>query len=469
MAAVNGCGETHVRVVSRRLVKASDASVSPRVLAVSNLDLLYSNFPLSCVCFYPRPPQSGAGFAAVVASFESALPPFLNHFFPFAGRIATSRSSGLPEIHCTNEGAELVVGHAGAPLSSLDFSTMGASARAVQLPYDESSVALSVQLVSFACGGFSVAWRTSHLLVDGCALYALVGAWSEFTRHGGTLAVPVTHDRAVLRPRSPPRYAPRFGEAYTPDTGDRLVNVLTNQSFVERLYRIDARDVERLRAEASRCCYRATRMEAVSAYLWKALASLVLGAGGGGERCCRMGWWVNGRRFFALTSAYVGNVTSFAASEARAEEIRGARLPDVAARVREAVAEAANKEHFQELVDWLEDHKAERFLEAATVGLGSPTVTVTWCATFRPETDFGFGHAALAMPVTSSGRICSAYFTVAARPGGDDLFASAFVWPRLAAALESDTRRLFKPLTAEDLGFVTPSNARGLKENGIHA
>ncbi|GJN23634.1 hypothetical protein PR202_gb11298 [Eleusine coracana subsp. coracana] len=482
MAGVNGCdcGETHVRVVSRRLVKASDAPVEPRVLAVSNLDLLYSNFPLSCVCFYPRPPphSGGADFAAVVASFESTLPPFLNHFFPFAGRIATNQSSGLPEIHCTNQGAELVVAHADAPLSSLDFSTVGASVRTVQLPYDESSVALSVQLVSFACGGFSVAWRTSHLLVDGCALYALVGAWSEFARRG-TVAVPVSHDRAVLRPRSPPRYAPGFGDAYTPDTGDRLVNVLTNQSFVERLYRIDARDVERLRAEAS-CCssYRATRMEAVSAYLWKALAGLVLGAGGD-ERCCRMGWWVNGRRFFtsspeqraAMTTSacYIGNVTSFAASEARAEEIRGAGLPDVAARVREAVAEkAANKEHFQELVDWLEDHKSKRFLEAPTVGLGSPTVTVTWCATFRPDTDFGFGHAALAMPVTATGRICSAYFTVAARPGGEDLFASAFVWPRLAAALESDGRRLFKPVTAEDLGFVTASKARGIKENGTH-
>ncbi|TVU45519.1 hypothetical protein EJB05_05008, partial [Eragrostis curvula] len=458
MADGNGCarGDTVVRVVSRCLVKASDASVAPRVLPVSNLDLLYCNFPLSFVCFYQRP-QSGGDFGAVVASFESALPSFLNHFFPLAGRIATNRSSGLPEIHCNNEGAELVIGDAGVPLSSLDFSAMGASVRKVHLPYDDAAVALSVQVVSFACGGFSVAWRTSHLLVDGCALYMLVGMWSEFARNGtiGGGVVP-SHDRSVLRPRSPPSYAPSFGDAYRPDTGERLPNVLTNQTFVERLYYIEESDVERLRTEASReeGGHRATRMEAVSAYLWKVLAAVV----GAGDERCRMGWWVNGRRFFehrAAMSAYVGNVTSFAAREASAEEIRRAPLPDVASLVRTAAAAAANEEHFQELVDWLEDHKDERYLEAATVGLGSPTATVTWCATFRPDTDFGFGHAALAMPTSGSGRLCSAYFTVAARPGGDDsLIASAFMWPRLAAALEADGRHIFKPVTAKCLGFM---------------
>lgn len=136
-----------------------------------------------------------------------------------------------------------------------------------------------------------------------------------------------------------------------------------------------------------------------------------------------------------------------------------APLADVAALVREAVAAAANAEHFRELVDWMEERKAERWLEAATVGLGSPAATVTWCASFRPDTDFGFGRAAVAMPASASGRLCSGYFIVAARPGGDGaLFVSAFICPKLAAALESDKRRIFKALTAEYLGF-TASNA----------
>jgi hypothetical protein len=36
---------------------------------------------------------------------------------------------------------------------------------------------MSVQAVSFACGGFPVAWRTNHVVVDGCALSSLVTVW----------------------------------------------------------------------------------------------------------------------------------------------------------------------------------------------------------------------------------------------------------------------------------------------------
>ncbi|CAN6372749.1 unnamed protein product [Urochloa humidicola] len=455
MELANACGDMHVEVVSRRLVKASNTSITPHVLAVSNLDLLYSNFPGCFICLYPRPPAGD--FTAVLASFEATLPSFLNRFFPFAGRIVTNSTSGLPEINCSNQGAELVVGHADTTLSGLDFSSMAASASNLWFPYDRT-IALSVQLVSFACGGFSVAWCSSHLLVDGCAKCAIINMWSELTRTG-KLAVAPIHDRAVFCPRSPPSYGPSFGEAYTPDSDDRLVNVLTNQcGFVQRLYYVEACDVERLRQAASRGGggHVATRMEAVSVYLWKALATVI----GSGDERCRMGWWVNGRRCVASGAdrtsmdAYMGNATSFAVREAGVEEILHAACPDVAAMVRDAIAATAKEEHFQDLVDWMEEHKPKTYLEAATVGLGSPTVTVTWVASFRLDTDFGFGKAMLAMPAMLSGRQCSTYLVVTEHPGGDrSLFISAFLWPKLAAALESSEGHIFKPVTAEYLGF----------------
>lgn len=241
--------------------------------------------------------------------------------------MATNPTSNLPELHCTNEGAELIVAAAGAPLSKPGLHHDGHVTGEAPDPLRRRfpALALSVQLVSFPCGGFSVAWRSSHVVMDECAIHALVAAWSAFARRGSLDAVP-DHDRvsAFLRPRSPPSYAPAFGDAYTPHTGDRLVNVLTSsQGFVERLYYVDARDVARLRAMSGG--HRASRMEAVSAYLWKALAAVV----GDGDARCRMGWWVDGRRH-AMTSppdrVYVGNVTSFAVKEARVDEVaRAAR------------------------------------------------------------------------------------------------------------------------------------------------
>ncbi|RLM92732.1 hypothetical protein C2845_PM08G09070 [Panicum miliaceum] len=80
MASVNGCDDLHVRVVCRRLVKASASSgVEPRVLAVSNLDLIMQTMPVSMFCIYPRP--STSDFDAVVAAFEAGLPSLLAFFF----------------------------------------------------------------------------------------------------------------------------------------------------------------------------------------------------------------------------------------------------------------------------------------------------------------------------------------------------------------------------------------------------
>ncbi|CAN6371795.1 unnamed protein product [Urochloa humidicola] len=464
----------HVRILSRRLVKASDTSIKPHVVTVSNLDRIARIIQISMFCVYAKPPAGD--FDAVVAAFEAGLPSFLNHFFPLAGRIATANTStGAPEIHCYNQGAELVVGEAaGVALASLDYAGMGAALQKIQVTYGED-VALSLQVVSFACGGFTVAWRTNHVVADGCALSSLVTAWSKFTRSGtGMLPVALqpSHDRStVFRPRAPPSYSASLDEAFTVLDARRQVNALTaDQSSVLRFYRIDASDIARLRDAASRGGSaaggeRATRVEAVSAYLWKTLAGVVAAAG---DSSCRMGWWVNGRRRFTApelrraTRNYFGNVITFAGADAGVREVQRKPLPDVAAMVREAITAPAYEEHFQELVDWVQEHRTERHVLSASIGIGSPTLIITAFTSFRVDTDFGFGDAVMAVPTTvRTARLCSGYVQVVERPGGDGSWiVSAFVWPQLAAALEADEARVFKPLTAEQLGLVAPQEPR---------
>ena len=91
-------------------------------------------------------------------------------------------------------------------LADLDFSSMDSSVRKIPLPYG-GDIPLSVQLVSFACGGFSVGWGHNHvhLLGDGHALLGLGGGFSELARTGRLApgARPV-HDRSLFRPSSMP-------------------------------------------------------------------------------------------------------------------------------------------------------------------------------------------------------------------------------------------------------------------------
>ncbi|KAF6992760.1 hypothetical protein CFC21_009723 [Triticum aestivum] len=454
-----GSGDLSIRVLSRRLVKASDPSTKPHVAAFSNLDLYPGNEQASIVCLYPKLPNAG-DFPAVVATFDSILPSLLNDFYHFAGRIRTNPSSGLPELLCDNQGAELVVGEAGVAMASLDYGLAEQSLKKIMLPYAED-VTLSVQLLSFACGGFSVVWATNNLVCDGQAFTMFVRRWSELARTGRIVDGPPNHDRSVFSPRRPPSYGASIRDMFATYDHDRLVNVLTaHDSFVERLYYIEASDIAALREAASSKLQRPSRVQAVSAYLWKALARVVAASRVPEERCC-MGWMVDARRrvkapeLVRAMGNYFGNVTAYALGEAAVEEIQEKELSEVAAMVRETITSIDYDEYTQELVDWVEEHKTERLMEKGVIGLGTPTLNQTVFASFPLDTDFGFGHAVLAMPMCDYGRLSSGYLSIGARPGGDGSWlVNAYIWPRLAAALESDQQRIFKPLTAEYLGLV---------------
>ncbi|RCV18538.1 hypothetical protein SETIT_3G308700v2 [Setaria italica] len=452
-AAESSVHQLPIRIVTRRLVKASDPSISPHAAAVSNIDLYNSTGQFSFVCLYPGElPNKGAtsSFDDVVAAFAAGLPSLLNHFYPLCGRIAADPSSGLPELHCYNQGADLVVGEVDATLGSLDFGE-AESLKKLTLPFPDD-VALSVQLLSFACGRFAVVWGINHLHADVFAAAQLISNWSELSR-SGTIAMP-SHDRsAFFRPRDRPSYGARVGELLTTFDGEhRLVNVLTaHDSFVERLYYVEAVDLDALREAAG-----ASRAEALSAYLWKALAGIVAASRVPDERC-RMGWWVDARhRLAAAMPSYFGNATAYTAGDAAVEEVRRKPLADVAAMVREAVTAVDYDEYVQEISDWVEEHKEEMFVESAILGLGAPTLSQTEFASSPIDTDFGFGQAAIAMPVFHYSRMSSGLMAIGARPAGGDgsWFVSACVWPRLAAALESDEQHILKPLTADYLGLV---------------
>ncbi|KAL6622679.1 hypothetical protein ACP70R_032558 [Stipagrostis hirtigluma subsp. patula] len=465
---ITSAGSNHlpIQVISRRLIKASDTSMVPQMFPFSNLDLIHSTTQTSVTCVYAKPPVGD--FSGVVAAFEAELPAFLNYYFPIAGRLVTNPTTGLPELHCLNQGTELVVANAGVKLGSPDWSISARSLKMINLPYADD-LPLSVQLVSFTCGGFVVVWATNSLVADCQAMATLVRMWSEFVRVGLiTGGAGPNPDRSVFRrPRHPPSYSASLDEEFTPRAHEHEVNALTAEdSFVERLYYVEARDVAGLRdmASANGGGHRATRVEALSAYLWKALAGVVDASArlSDGDKRCRMGWWVDARQrlaapeFRSALRSYLGNATTYAVAEAAVDTVLESTLPDVAAMVREAIVSVDYDERCRQLVDWVAERKlAGGVAETATVGRGSPTLSQMVWATFPGDTDFGFGEAALAMPVSANGRLCSAYLCVASRPGDDrPWIVSAYVWPSFAAALESDERRIFKPLTAQHLGFT---------------
>ncbi|TVU12614.1 hypothetical protein EJB05_46265, partial [Eragrostis curvula] len=431
-----------VAVASRELVRASDPPPGfPAVLAASNLDLIFGSFHIYFVTVYPAP---AAGLPAVVAAVRAALPAFLSRFFPFAGRVVINASTGVPEIACNNAGAELVVADANVALAD--------------------GLALSLQLVGFACGGFALSWGRNHLLVDGHGLTSLPNAWAELLRTGDISWEP-HHERASLfQPRSPPRYSPSLDVEFTRYAPASLPNSLLVATLVRRMYVVSVADVDRLRAAASTPTRRATRLEALSAHVWKLLARAV----GESDTHCRIAWLVDGRSRLDpakynrdAVRRYLGNVVTYASRESSVEAVASSSLADMA-----AMAGAAIAERFEELVDWMERNKGVfreggKWTETVGVGTGSPALVVSALLPFRVEGDFGFGKPRLVMPWVRPGRLGSASMIVARCPAEDGSWVViARLWPRLADAVDADPEAVLRPATAARLGFGAPHASR---------
>ncbi|KAL6643720.1 hypothetical protein ACP70R_018486 [Stipagrostis hirtigluma subsp. patula] len=451
-----------IRALSRRLVKASDSSIKPYVRSFTNLEFP-NNFQGCVACVYPR--TSTGDFRAVAAAFDTHLPSFLNYFFPYAGRIVFDATSGRPELHCFNQGAELVVGEVDVALGSLDWTLSRGSLKKILLPYGED-VPLSVQVLSFACGGFTVVWGSNNLMGDGNTAMRTLMGWTELLRTG-TIAG-AQHDRrpVLFCPRDPPTYSAEIAETLRPCEHEHKVNALSvADSTVERLYYVEARDIAGLHEMAKLGGgQRLSRVHAFSAYTWKVLAGVVAASTrlSEEEKRCGLLWWVDARHRFsspelrAATRNYPGFVCAYVHKEEHAAAIIRRPLAEVAAMVREAIQSPDYDAIIQDTVDWVEVHKTGNYLETPTIGLGSPTLAQTMWSSFPTDLDFGFGQASLVMPVEPCPeRLASGLLLVAARPGGDGSWiVSAEIWRSLAEALEADQQHILKPLTAEYLAFT---------------
>ncbi|KAL7192638.1 hypothetical protein ACSBR2_024460 [Camellia fascicularis] len=258
------------------------------------------------------------------------------------------------------------------------------------------------------CGGLVVACTFDHRVADAYSTNMFLVSWAEMA-HDKQLSLLPSIGRSTLSPRQPGWYDPFLDDMYVPVSALPPLPKNTKPNvdeLISRIYYIEADQLSRLQSLANHGTSRRgkTKLEAFSAFLWKLVAAREAERG----KISRMGTVVDGRmrlreadansKRATLMDAYFGNVLSIPFGKERVGDLKEKPLSWVAEAVHDCLETAVTKEHFLDLIDWVEAHRPEPALAKIYAGSSGkeddgPAFVVS---SGRPvpvsKVDFGWGR-----------------------------------------------------------------------------
>ncbi|RVW21558.1 Anthranilate N-benzoyltransferase protein 3 [Vitis vinifera] len=287
----------------------------------------------------------------MVRVLKEAMAQALVPYYAFAGEIL-SNSLGEAELLCNNRGVDFLEAYADVKLQDLNLYNPDESIEGKLAPTRKHGV-LSVQVTELKCGGIVVAFQA--LICN-----TIFPAFSPQPSTSRLLCSVLDHMYVPISALPPPK-VPQPG-------ADPLIS---------RLYYVTAEKLSLLQtlATSKSSSYKRTKLESLSAFLWKMVAKSAH-MENANQKICKMSVVVDGRKRLScgdedMTTAmasYFGNVLSFPL------------------------------EHFLGLIDWVEAHRPE----PATLNMccngnsDGPGFMVSSGQRFPvTKVDFGWGRPAL--------------------------------------------------------------------------
>ncbi|EXB82420.1 Deacetylvindoline O-acetyltransferase [Morus notabilis] len=247
-----------IEIIKRETIKPS--SPTPQHNRIHNLcwfDQISTPFFIPILLFY----RHGLFNTSINAVSETSsllinsLSKTLSKYYPFAGRIRDRES-----ILCNDEGVDFLVAKVKQDLSSLLHNP---KAEILHLLFPDNlqwrntdvSFLLAVQVNYFDCGGLAIGVCMSHKLSDAATLVSFINCWASTARNAGRdVSFPVLNV-ASLFPRGD---LPLFPEA-----------VHWKGNYASRRFVFEAEKINSLKAVISEKVENPTRVEAVTALLYK--------------------------------------------------------------------------------------------------------------------------------------------------------------------------------------------------------
>ncbi|CAI9259182.1 unnamed protein product [Lactuca saligna] len=268
-----------VTMKSSSLIKPAEPTWTGR-LPLSELDQTGMNTHVLTIYFYTKPSQD---WDTVLQTLKASLTTTLVHFYPLASRLS-SIAGGRLELDCNAAGVQFIEAYSDVKLADLDdfvqspiFHHLIPSVDYRHTPLEEIPLLL-LQATKFVCGGWSLGFCISHVVVDGQSALHFLSEWARLCR-GEPLDSPPHLDRKCLHAGEPPtRYSSieqhvQFRPPPILLGQSSNVNERTKETTVAML-KLTETLVEKLRNKANKSLKTETergftRYEVVTAHAWR--------------------------------------------------------------------------------------------------------------------------------------------------------------------------------------------------------
>ncbi|CAL5365100.1 unnamed protein product [Camellia sinensis] len=457
-------GEFKVKV-SKKEVVAAVLPMQEYWLPQSNLDLLLPPLDVGVFFCYNKPTTgSSLTFGSMVSVLKKAMAQALVSYYAFAGEMVEN-SVGEPELLCNNRGVDFIEAFADVKLQDLSLYNPDETIEGKLVPKKMRGV-LCVQATELECGGLVVACTFDHRVADAYSANMFLVSWAEMAQAKPLSLLP-SFRRSLIVPQRRGFYNPSLDAMYVPVSAlPPPKNQHPDADFlISRIYYVQAEQLNRLQslADDSSIGRKTTKLEAFSAFLWK----MVVAGEVEGDKICRMGIVVDGRVRMGdgetdklkLMNSYFGNVLSIPFGEKRADELRERPLGWVADTVHECLESAVTKDHFLDLIDWVEAHRPEPALAKIYAGSGEedagPAFVVSSGQRFPgSKVDFGWGKPMLGSYHFPWGGEAGYVMPMPSPLGNGDWVVYMHLLNGQMELIETHAAHVFKPLTFDYLNLV---------------
>ncbi|KAL6900693.1 hypothetical protein ACP4OV_005369 [Aristida adscensionis] len=317
-------------------------------ISLSSFDKSLAGFSVTSYLVFEHPIDNPA------KNIKRALAEALVHYYPIAGRLASSAAgdgNGDLSIACTNEGVQFVAASASCTLADAGLvDSPFTAALATDLAVDPSPASgggcrrradplLSMQVTEFSCGGFVVGTTSDHAVADGEGMAQFMTAVGELAR--GMPRPTVTPTRcdadSVLADTSPFVAASNRWLMGLDHDDMAFLDITVPASVIGRVragYLSSKRSPSDADAQIS-----CTVVEAAMAVLWQCRARAVTTAGAGADdpdAPMPLLFAANLRRHVGVGDGYYGNCFGMQAVPATRSEITDSHVNHVVELIKRA-------------------------------------------------------------------------------------------------------------------------------------